>query len=83
MTDDWEVFAVFDDVGSAEAVAGRLRSDGVPSEVQRESPVPGLNVFRVVVPTALAHRARWVMSLAETTDAELAYLATGKLDKGA
>ena len=84
MTDDWEAFAVFDDEASAEAVAGRLRLEGVPSHVQAEVQLPGLSVFRLMVPKALAHRARWAMSLAETSDSELIFLATGKLgDKDA
>ena len=84
MTDDWETFAVFDDEASAEAVAGRLRLEGVPSQVQANVQLPGLSVFRLMVPKDLAHRARRAMSLAETSDAELAFLATGKLgDKDA
>ena len=80
MTDDWVVFAVFDDQASAEAVAGRLRLDGVPSEVQAQVQLPGLSVFRLRVPKELSHRARRVMSLAEASEPELTSLATGKLE---
>jgi hypothetical protein len=79
MINDWEVFAIFDDKASAEATAGRLRLEGVPSLVRAEVEVPGLSVFRQMVPKELAHRARWAMSLAETSDSELTFLATGRL----
>ena len=35
--------------------------------------------FRVFIPTHLAHRARWLLALADFTESELDYLATGKL----
>jgi hypothetical protein len=54
----------------------------VPALVHRESPIPGIEAFRVVVPGDLAHRARWVMASAEPTEAELDDLATGELGGG-
>ena len=79
MTDEWQSFKVFDDEASAEALAGRLRVEGVPALVHRESPIPGIEEFRVVVPADLAHRARWVLASAQPDDAEFEYLATGEL----
>jgi hypothetical protein len=77
--EDWQQFAVFEDEASAEALAGRLRVDGVPAQVAGRSLVPGLNEgFQVMVPTRLAHRAKRVAALAELTDEELRYLATGE-----
>jgi hypothetical protein len=79
-SEDWQQFAVFEDQASAEAFAGRLRVDGVPARIAGHSPVPGLNEgFQVMVPTRLAHRAKSVAALAEPTDEELRYLATGEL----
>ncbi len=75
----WEKFEDFGNQASAEALAGRLRLDGVPAQIERISPLPGLNEgFRVVVPKRLAHRARWILASIDTTESELAYLATGK-----
>ncbi len=80
MTEIWDEFAVLEDQASAEALAGRLRMEGVPVEIKAYSPVPGLNEgFRLMVPRRLAHRARWVVASIDTTDSELTYLATGDL----
>ena len=78
MTDVWEKFEDFGDQASAEALAGRLRLDGVPAQIERISPLPGLDDrFRVMIPEYLVHRARRIF--ASTDLAELAYVATGKL----
>jgi hypothetical protein len=78
MTELWEKFEDFGDQASAEALAGCLRLDGVPAQIERISPLPGLDDrFRVVIPRHLAHRAREI--LASTDMTELAYLATGKI----
>lgn len=79
MTEAWEKFEEFGNQASAEALAGRLRLDGVPAQIERISPLPGLNEgFRLMVPSRLAHRARWILTSIDTTEPELAYLATGK-----
>ena len=48
--------------------------------VETSSPVPGIveNV-RIVAPSALAHRARWLLKTNKITDAELHFAATGEL----
>ena len=80
MTEFWEQLEVFEDEASAETMAGRLRMEGVPTEIEASSPFPGLNEgFRVMVPKHLAHRARWVLAAIDTTESELTYLATGEL----
>ena len=81
MTEGWETFRSFDDQASAEALAERLRIDGVPAFVEGENPVPGLGSFHVLVPTDLAHRARWIMAEVESMGDELNYLATGELGR--
>ncbi len=80
MSEAWEDLITFEDIASAEALAELLRKEGVPTEVITQSPVPGLveNV-RVVVPSSLAHRARWILKSFEVTDAELTFAATGEL----
>lgn len=78
MTSAWDKFEDFGDRASAEVLAGRLRLDGVPSHIERISPLPGLDDrFRLMIPEHLAHRARRI--LASTDATELAYVATGKL----
>jgi hypothetical protein len=80
MTKVWEKFEDFGNQASAEALAGRLRLEGVPAQIERISPLPGLNEgFRVMVSERLAHRARWILASIDTTESDLAYLATGKL----
>jgi len=37
---------------------------------------------RLWVDAALAHRARWLLKLGTVSEAELEYLATGKLPEG-
>ena len=82
MTEGWQTIEVFDDEISAQAMAGRLRVDGVPVAVKSDRLVPGVGTFHVVVPTELADRARWILAQAESTEAELNYLATGELGQG-
>jgi hypothetical protein len=62
---------------------GLLRSEGVPAEVVSDTPILGeVRPCEVRVPHELAHRARWLMAEAQFTDAELTFLATGKLEGG-
>lgn len=79
MTEGWQSFEVFDDEASAQALAGRLRIEGVHAVVHREGLIPGLERFRVIVPEDSVQRAHRVMATAERSEAELTYLATGKL----
>ena len=79
MTEGWQTIEVFDDEISAQAMVGRLRVDGVPAAVKSDRLVPGVGTFHVLVPAALADRARWILAQAESTEAELNYLATGEL----
>ena len=80
MTDPWEEFESFADEASAEALAEMLRAEGVPAQVRTQSPVPGLveNV-NVLVPSNLAHRARFVAASTKVSDEELEYAATSNL----
>lgn len=80
MTGTLTQIASFGDEVSAEALAGLLRTEGVPAEVRVISALPGIiDEVQVYVPAALAHRARWLMASEPVSDAELEFAATGKL----
>jgi hypothetical protein len=77
----WDVVVTFSDVPSAHAMAVLFRAEGVPAEVISDTSLLGeARLCEVRVPPDLAHRARWLMSQAQFTDAELSFLATGELD---
>jgi len=77
---EWQPFETFSDRGSAEALAAVLGSEGVPARVESSELVAGIEArYRVLVPSSLVHRARWVLADSDLTDSELDYLATGKL----
>jgi hypothetical protein len=76
----WNVVATFSDVPSAQALASLFRAEGVPTELVSDTSLLGeARSCEIRVPSELAHRARWLMSQAQVTDAELEFLATGKL----
>lgn len=77
---DWQPFEIFSDRGSAEALAAVLHSEGVPARVESSELIAGIEArYRVLVPSSLVHRARWVLADSDLTDSELDYLATGEL----
>jgi hypothetical protein len=73
---EYEEFRTFPDRGSAESLCAWLEFEGVPSHVE---PRAHETQFVVCVLKKLAHRARWIVAQVPPTDAELDYLATGKL----
>ena len=78
--DDWCVLDTYADRFAAEADAGYLRSESVAAKVEVVSDFPGQDRgARLWVDAALAHRARWLLKLSTVSEAELEYLATGKL----
>jgi hypothetical protein len=78
--DEWCVLDTYADRFAAEADAGFLRSEMVAAKVEVVSDFPGQDRgARLWVDAALAHRARWLLKLSTVSDAELEYLATGKL----
>ena len=80
MQEEWEQFGVFGDRASAASLVGLLHTEGVPAQIDESSPVPGLDeMFRVLVPSRLAHRARWIVATMDVTESELDFLATGEL----
>lgn len=78
----WERFLSFPDAASAAAAAGYLEQNGVPTRLEGGSPgVDFSPVAYVLVQGQLAHRARWLWAQqAGMTEAELHFLAGGKLD---
>jgi hypothetical protein len=77
---EWQTVASFSDVLSAHVVAERLIAEGVPVCVKSGSQLLGESrSCEVQAPSAIAHRARWLLAAAQFTDEELNYLATGEL----
>jgi hypothetical protein len=77
----WSVVATFSDVASAHTMAVLFRAEGVPAELVSDTSLLGeARRCEIRVPPELAHRARWLMSQAQFTDAELTFLATAELD---
>jgi len=78
--EDYEQFRVFPDRGPAESLSSWLQLEGVPSYVEPRALSAAMETeFVVFVLRKLAHRARWISNQLPPTDAELDYLATGKL----
>ena len=76
----WESIRGFAERGPAEALRVQLESEGVPTRIEGNALENAIEArFLVLVPTSLAHRARWVTSDFLFTEAELNFLATGKL----
>jgi hypothetical protein len=72
--------ATFSDVASGHVIVTLFNREGLPAELILGNPLLGdANGCEIRVPHELAHRARWILSQAELTDAELTYLATGEL----
>ena len=76
----YEEFRVFPNRGPAESLCSWLEFEGVPSYVESRALSSGMEAqFVVFVLAKVAHRARWVVAQLPPTDAELEFLATGKL----
>ena len=76
----WTEFLCFDDRGAAESLCAALRCGDVPAMVEPRSLELGVEAaYCVLVATELAHRARWIVAQLPPTDAELNFLATGRL----
>jgi hypothetical protein len=77
---EYEEFKTFPDRGSADSLCSWLEFEGVPSYVESGALSAAMETqFAVFVLKELAHRARWITSQLPPTDAELDFLATGKL----
>lgn len=79
-SEDWKPFQTFSDRGSAQALVVVLHAEGVPARVESSHLVAGIEArHRVLVPSSLLHRAKWVLADSDLTESELDYLATGEL----
>jgi hypothetical protein len=76
----WEEFRIFQSKGIAEALAARLESDGVPTQMESRRLENALDAhFVVYVTKELAHRARWILAQLPPDEADVYYMATGQL----
>ena len=76
----YEEFKSFPDRGPADSLCSWLEFEGVPSYVEPRGLSASVETtFVVFVLQKLAHRARWIVAQMPPTDAELEFLATGKL----
>jgi len=77
---EYEEFRVFPDRGPADSMCSWLEFEGVPSYVESRGLSASMETqFVVFVLKKLAHRARWITAQLPPSDAELEFLATGKL----
>ena len=80
MADEWELCQTYSNRVAAETLSGKLEAEGVPTRIDATVLDRAIETgFCVMVPRILVHRARWVLAQLPVTDAELDYLATGKL----
>jgi len=78
--DQWEVFRAFPEQSAAFALCGQLEAGGCPARFEPRALENALETqYCVFVPKALAHRARWIVAQLPVSEAELEFLATGKL----
>ena len=76
----YEEFRTFPDRGPADSLCSWLEFEGVPCYVEPQALSSGMETqFVVYVLSKLAHRARWILAQMPPSDAELEFLATGKL----
>jgi hypothetical protein len=77
---EYEEFRTSSDRGPAESMCSWFEFEGVPSYVETRALSSGIeSQFVVYVLKKLAHRARWIVAQLPPSDAELDFLATGKL----
>jgi hypothetical protein len=77
---EWEEFARFPNFWEGQILGGLLRNEGLPAVVEFQWPGVDLRSCSIVlVPRALMHRARWILSWPSPTEAELLFLATGEI----
>ena len=82
MSEIWETIHSSNDRGSAEALAGWLRSEDIDVKIEETAPaLPGLDGnFSVRVPAALVDRANKIAEKGVVSDEELEALAAGSAD---
>jgi hypothetical protein len=74
--ESWVLLETYSSRTEAEIVAGLLRSENVPVQLESLAALPGLDSgAHLRVPERLLHRARWVLAQPRLSDAELESLA--------
>ena len=74
----WKVLTAAPDLPSAHALVEILMAQGIAAHVVPDSTLLGQALpCRVMVDSALLHRAKWLMSQGDFTEEELTFLATG------
>ena len=77
----WAVVERFSDVPTARTYAARLVEEGVPAEVDTDTPILGeLRPAEVVVPEDWEKRARWLAARWAVSEAELTRQALGGVE---
>jgi hypothetical protein len=75
----WDTAAVVSDTLSAQALIGRLHSEGVPARLEADTALLGaVRQCRILVPARMLHRAKYVLWQSSFTEEELASLAIGE-----
>ena len=76
----WEVLTTTPNAPTARALVELLQSNGIECQVRSDTTLLGeCQPCRVLVESAHAHRARWLMAQSNFSEAELTFLATGNL----
>ena len=75
-----EQIGEFANLGSADLVSGVLEGEGFRAKVKPRGLAGGIPTrYLVFVDPRQLHRAKWILRESDLTEAELAYLATGRL----
>jgi hypothetical protein len=76
----WQSLVTVYDTLSAQVLAERLNGEGVPTRVRTDSEIFGVaRTCEIFVPAELLPRAKALLASSQLSDAELTYLATGRL----
>lgn len=80
---EWQVAAILSDVTSVRLMVSMPEGERVPARLTAGTALLAeAQSCEVRVPFRLAHRASWLMTQSQVSDAELRYLATGELEGG-
>lgn len=79
----WRILAEYPSLSAAEVDAAYLRSEGLHARVWNVAALPSDTCgIRVVVEAEEVEKARWLLKFPPVGEAELEFLATGKLPDG-
>ena len=79
-TEPWQVLTMAPNIPVAHAIESLLAGEGVECRLKSETTLLGeLQPCAVLVEASFMHRAQFVLSAADFSDAELDFLATGAL----